>query len=242
MANSLPSIEKLNGENYGTWCIQIKSLLITMDLWNTIENERPVEEAAKSIWINNDRKALATITLSVKASELIHIKNCTTGKEAWNVLNSLYKADTASRKVKLFKKLVRFKFRSGEKFSVQINEFCSTINELKEIGIALNDDLLTILLLCNLPDEMEGFVIAIESRDNLPTYENLISKILEEENRQGDKNVDHGETVFTARNGNKKHFKDSSHGSNQNSGKNVQRSKPNYNEKKTNVGSMKCFR
>lgn len=180
MANSLPSIEKLNGENYGTWCIQIKSLLITMDLWNTIENERPVEEAAKSIWINNDRKALATITLSVKASELIHIKNCTTGKEAWNVLNSLYKADTASRKVKLFKKLVRFKFRSGEKFSVQINEFCSTINELKEIGIALNDDLLTILLLCNLPDEMEGFVIAIESRDNLPTYENLISKILEE--------------------------------------------------------------
>lgn len=84
-------------------------------------------------------------------------------------MGSIYKTDTASRKVNLFKKLVRFKFRSNEKFAPQINEFVSTIDGLKEIGIILNNDLLSVLLLCSLPDEMDGFVIAIESRDELPS-------------------------------------------------------------------------
>lgn len=60
------------------------------------------------------------------------------------------------------------------------------VDDLKEVGIVLNKDLLSILL-CSLPDEMESFVVTIESRDNLPKYEDLISKILEEELRQ-DKN------------------------------------------------------
>lgn len=242
MANSVASIEKLNGENYGTWCIQVKSLLITLDLWNTIEVACPTDDAGKTAWLNSDRKALATLTLSVKSSELIHIKNSKTAKEAWEVLNSLYNTDSASRKVKLFKKLVRSKFKSGEKFAVQINEFCSTVDELKEIGITLNGDLLTILLLCSLPEEMEGFVIAIESRDNLPTYQSLISKILEEENRQGDKNNGNGETVFAAnsRNSNRKNSKFRNNDNNQH-GKNNQRTE-NRKSGNLNSANIKCYR
>lgn len=241
MANSIASVEKLNGENYGTWCIQIRSLLITLDLWNTIEEVCPTEAVAKAAWTNSDRKALATITLSLKSGELIHIKNCTTAKAAWDGLSSLYKADSASRKVKLFKKLVRFKFKNGEKFSVQINEFCSTVDELKEIGITLNGDLLTILLLCSLPNEMEGFVIAIESRDNLPTYESLISKILEEETRQGDKHIGNGETAFAAnsRYVYKKNKRYQPKDNNQSSGKNIQRTSNRDNGNSVNI---KCYR
>ena len=80
MSSGVASIEKLNGDNYTTWCIQIKSLLITMDLWNTVVGPCPEESVQKAVWQNNDNKALATITLSVKPSELIHIKNCSTPK------------------------------------------------------------------------------------------------------------------------------------------------------------------
>lgn len=198
MATGVVGIEKLSGDNYATWCIQVKSLLITLDLWNTVIDKCPEEEAEARKWIVNDSKALATITLSVKPSELIHIKYCTTAKSAWSTLSSLYKADTASRKVNLFKKLVRFKFSSNQKFASQINEFSSIVDELKEIGITLNEDFLSILLLCSLPDEMENFVIAIESRDHLPSYEKLIVKILEEELRQSNKNNNQNETVFAA--------------------------------------------
>lgn len=123
----------------------MKSLLITLDLYYTILEKRSEDEALK--WATDDIKALATITLSVRPTELIHIKNCAPAKSAWDRLSSLYKADTASRKVNLFKKLVRFKVNSSEKFSPQINEFCCTVDDLKEIGITLNDDLLSILLL-----------------------------------------------------------------------------------------------
>ena len=75
--------------------------------------------------------------------------------------------------------MVRFKLNVNEKFSPQIKDFCCTVDDLKEIVITLNDDLLSILLLCDLPDQLESFVVAIKSRDSFPKYENLISKILE---------------------------------------------------------------
>ncbi|KAI8116737.1 Retrovirus-related Pol polyprotein from transposon TNT 1-94 [Lucilia cuprina] len=198
MSSTVSNIDKLDGENYATWNIQVKSLLITMDLWQTIEEECPQDKPGK--WISTDSKALATIyNLTVKPCQLVYIKNCLTAKEAWNVLSSMYRADTASRKVNLFKKLVRFKFNLNEKFATQVNEFVSTIDGLKEIGIILNDDLLSILLLCSLPEEMEGFVVAMESRDRLPKYDKLIAKILEEEMRQNNKvNEGPNETVFAA--------------------------------------------
>lgn len=160
MSSAISNIEKLSGDNYATWCIQLKSLLITLDLWNTVVEACPKENP--SSWKATDAKALATITLSVKPCQLIYIKNCLTAKDAWNTLSSMYKADTASRKVNLFKRLVRFKFNSNEKFAPQLNEFGSIIDGLKEIGVTLNDDLLSILLLCSLPEEMESFVVAIE--------------------------------------------------------------------------------
>lgn len=244
MSSSIASIEKLNGENYGSWCIQVKSLLITLDLWNTVTEECPGSDPEKAIWLSNDRKALATITLCVKPSELIHIKNSLTAKSAWNTLTSIYMACTASRKVQLFKKLVRFKFKSNEKFAPQINDFCSTVDELKEIGVHLNKELLSVLLLCCLPDEMENFVVAIECRDNLPTYENLISKILEEEIRQGDKNTSRvSENIFAA---NSKY----EHKRNKNNNKNYNDSRWSTNKNASDGSNngmaynnnIKCFR
>ncbi|GBP07762.1 Retrovirus-related Pol polyprotein from transposon 17.6 [Eumeta japonica] len=81
------------------------------------------------MWKTRDNKALATITLSVRITELINLKTCKTAKEAWSKL-------------------------------------------------------LSIFLLCSLPSELESFVIAIESRDVLPSVEQLKNKILEEEQRR----------------------------------------------------------
>ena len=46
--------------------------------------------------------------------------------------------------------------------------------------IAINPDLLTVMLLYSLPGSFENFRCAIESRDNLPTPESLRTKIIEE--------------------------------------------------------------
>jgi hypothetical protein len=48
------------------------------------------------------------------------------------------------------------------------------------MDININDDLLSIVILYSLPASYENFRIAIESRDELPSPENLKIKILEE--------------------------------------------------------------
>ncbi|CAD7005632.1 unnamed protein product [Ceratitis capitata] len=83
-----------------------------------------------------------------------------------------------------------------DKFATRVNEFCSIVDELKEVGVIVPDDFASILLLCSLPDEMESFVVAIESRDNLPKIDVLVSKILETEIRQNDKSAVNDEKVF----------------------------------------------
>ena len=195
---SVANIEKLCGENFATWSVQMKSLLITQDLWDTVESDCPKNPEEQLVWKKGDQKALATIILSVKSSELIHIKSCATAKCAWNTLSGLYKANTACRKVNLFKSLVRFKFNPGEKISSQIGEFRGIVDDMKNIGVELNEDLVAVLLLCALPEEMENFVVAVESRDELPKMNQLISKVLEEERRQSTKNDGHEDRVFSA--------------------------------------------
>lgn len=209
-------------------------MLITLDLWNTLESTCPQEEPAKSIWKEKDAKALATITLAVKASELVHIKNCITATGAWSKLSKLYKSTNPGKKVHLFKKLVRFKFNTSEKYSEQIKEFCAIVDILKDIGITLNDDLLSIMLLSSLPDEMESFVVAIECRDELPKFDVLIAKILEEEMRQGSKaNDSSGEGIFAVRR--RKNFKTTGMQEVQKSEKNVSSS-----SSKCNLVCFKC--
>ena len=201
--SQLSSIDKLNGDNYGTWCVQMKCLLITLDLWSTLETACPQEEPAKVLWKSKDAKALATILLAVKTSELVHIKSCLSASGAWSKLSNLYKTTNPGKKVNLFKKLVTYKFNSGERYADQIKSFCAIVDDLKDIGISLNDDLVSIMLLSSLPEDMENFVVAVECRDDLPKVDVLISKILEEEMRQGSKaSADEGVFAANGRRGN----------------------------------------
>ncbi|KAK9730301.1 7 transmembrane sweet-taste receptor of 3 GCPR [Popillia japonica] len=60
-----------------------------------------------------------------------------------------------------------------------LNKFSDTVDKLSEMNV-INEDLLSIMMLHSLPPFFETFRIAIESRDQLPSPENLKIKILEE--------------------------------------------------------------
>jgi len=52
------------------------------------------------------------------------------------------------------------------------------------IEVSIPDNLLSIMLLGLLPEEFENFTVAIESRDEIPSVNNLKIKLLKEEARQ----------------------------------------------------------
>ncbi|XP_055385542.1 uncharacterized protein LOC129614726 [Condylostylus longicornis] len=59
-------------------------------------------------------------------------------------------------------------------------KFFDLVDKLKSIDMIVDDDLLSVLLLYSLPEQYEGFRIAIESRDILPKPDVLKIKIMEE--------------------------------------------------------------
>lgn len=221
MANSNYQVEKLNPDNYASWSIQIRSLLITQDLYDVLEltlNETATAQE-KAAWIIRDRKALATITLAVRSSELIHLKDCKSAKEAWCKLENIYRAKDPTRKVNLFKQFVRFKFTSDEKYGTQINKYFSLVDDLRNVDINFPDEILSIFLLCSLPPELENFVVAIESRDVLPSIEQLKNKILEVELRRND-NVSVGKEQVCAIKNKKSNFNKNASNLNSNQSRN----------------------
>lgn len=183
-------IEKLGDENYEIWHMAMKSLLVTADLWKVVcgryvRDEGNPSEAEK--WDTLDQKALAYMVLNVKPTQLMHIKACTTSEAAWKKLQQLHTQVGPIRKVQLYQKLLRFNMQQDENIGAHVNSFVETIERLAEMDIKINEELKVIMLLSSLPDTWEHFVVAIETRDELPTFEIVKVKLLEEGARKKEK-------------------------------------------------------
>lgn len=91
------------------------------------------------------------------------------------------------RKAALYKQLLRMEKKPNITMTQYITDFTRKAEQLEEAGIEIPDELLAIMLLGSLPVEFENFCVAIESRDEIPTLENLKIKLMEEEARQTDR-------------------------------------------------------
>lgn len=72
------------------------------------------------------------------------------------------------------------KLSDGNDVREHLQKFFETTDELSEMGVDINPDLLSVMLLYSLPPSFENFRCAIESRDELPSPETLRIKITEE--------------------------------------------------------------
>lgn len=190
MSSGLYQIEKLDDENYDGWAVQMRSVLVHCELWQYVSGAivKPTGNAdATAAWSAKDEKALATILLSVKSSQILHIKKCQTSSDAWKKLKEVHRPSGPAIKVTLFKQLLNLKMAESMSMSNHLNNFFDILEKLTEIDIKLQDELLAILILSSLPKSYENFVIAIESRDDLPKVSALKTKLLEEgRRREGD--------------------------------------------------------
>ena len=185
---STQHIEKLT-ENYESWKLHMRSILIYNDLWPYTNGIRIKTEENEQEWISKDEKALALIFLSVHQSQLNHVKKAKTSKEAWEKLKMVHESKGPVRKAALYKQLYKMKKDESESMTQYISTLQNKAEQLEDAGIKLPDELLSIMLLNSLPAEYENFCVAIESRDELPHPENLKIKLIEEEARRGENGV-----------------------------------------------------
>jgi hypothetical protein len=105
------SIPFFDGDNYDFWCVKIKTLLISNDLWEYIEEGFDDPEDVESLTEGQkqqlkahkkkDAKALSMIQQGVTDTIFPRIINETKAKDAWDLLQNEYRGNLKVRAVKL---------------------------------------------------------------------------------------------------------------------------------------------
>lgn len=176
-ANIVVRIETLGRDNYDTWKLQMRALLIKNDAWDYVSGEisKPASVANNAAevrdWIVKDEKAKSDLILSIGASQLKLIKNCTTSHELWLKLESIFISKGPTRKATLLKNLTLKRMTEGSDMREHLQDFLDTVDKLSEMDVIISPDQFAIMMLYSLPSTFENFRVAIESRDDLPDPE-----------------------------------------------------------------------
>jgi gag-polypeptide of LTR copia-type/Domain of unknown function (DUF4219) len=184
------SIEKLDATNYHAWKHKIRMVLIDKELWDVVdgsEEEPTTSNATKTkAWQKMNDKALATISLSVKDSELVHIRTCKKATEAWKKLAEVYEAKGLVRRLFLRRKFFSVRLQDGKSMQDHINEIMTLAEQLDAIGATVSDEDIAMTFLCSLPDSYENLIVALESRADNLTAEFVRTRLLQEEARRNE--------------------------------------------------------
>lgn len=123
---------------------------------------------------------MADITLAIGADQLKHVNGCTTSAELWDKLKGLYESEGPTRKAMLLEDLIHHKMEEGEDMRDHVSRFADTVSKLEAMKIVIPQEMLVVILLSSVPSSYESFRIAIKSRKELPTLEELKIKLSDE--------------------------------------------------------------
>lgn len=242
-------IEKFDGNNFHLWKFKMQLVLEEKELWdivigNECKPEAPTsstkEQAAGEVsstpsivsFQKRERKAMATICLSLADNQLSLVRSATTAKGVWQCLVSNYEVKSLSNKLFLRKKYFTSTMSVGDTMMVHINKMRSLAEQLAAVGAPVTEDDQVATLLCSLPESFNNLITALESRADSLTLEFVIARLLHEERKKSD-SVQSSETALYAGNGNQKKTGNNSK-SNSNNG-------TKSNQRKFNINNITCY-
>lgn len=185
-AASLVAFAKLNGENYRNWAFRVKNTLKYKKLWKCVAETVPGPDGAKAVTFNQEEDDQALSVISLGCDDLVKdlIVDCETAKEAWNVLREKYVRKTPAAKVALYCALFGLLCDDLAGVKDLLGEFSVIVRKLQELSVEVDSDMYSIMLLRALPATFEQFRVAVMTRDELPTLEEIKMKVEEERLRQ----------------------------------------------------------
>ncbi|GJV91633.1 copia-type polyprotein [Tanacetum coccineum] len=156
-------------DNYGSWCIRIKALLGSHDVWGIVKKgvEKVDDEdslsATQRVELEKARKkdqsALTIIYQCLDDAMFEKVANATTSKEAWEILQNAFKGIEKVKRVRLqslrreFKKL---QMEESETISDYFTRVLTISNEMKRNGENLSDTRVIEKILRSLPGKVDS--------------------------------------------------------------------------------------
>lgn len=173
------AIEPLDVDNYSTWAVRMKMLLIHKELWVAVASPDSLDVTAR---VKLD-KALSLILLNVKDHHLLTLAACATPREAWDVLANTYQASNVARQMQLRKELNNLKKQATEQLTVYVARARALWADMSSAGIVVTERDVVMALLAGLPAEFDTAVAVIEASGPDLTFAAVLPRLLIVEQR-----------------------------------------------------------
>ncbi|MCO5582908.1 hypothetical protein L7F22_036811 [Adiantum nelumboides] len=177
--------EKFNGNNYQHWKMQIEDYLYNKDLYLPLDGfqSKPATMTYKA-WKVLDCKALGTIRLILASSVAFNIAEQTTTVELMATLDALHEKLSASNKVFLMKRLFNLKMAKNGSVAKHLNQFNTSISQLRSVGMSFDDKVLALLILSSLSNTWDSLVMAVSnavSSSSALKFDDVVGALLSKE-------------------------------------------------------------
>lgn len=185
------SIRKLKApEDYQVWKFQIDICLKAKDLFKLVDpghtntdtgstSKSESKTATTSADYDvKDAQVQRLIIKNIDENLLIHIMDCTSGKDMYNKLKFLFQQTTAQQKVTLATELFAFKYEESKTAAENIARLTNISFRLKNIGQEVPPEMILAKILSSLPSKFESFRSAWDSTvETERTIENLVARL-----------------------------------------------------------------
>ena len=186
MDKDLSGIARFNGDEFHIWKWQIKTLLLYKKVFG-VPNGTDLEEDAtdKEAWQEREYLAYSILCNSVERKILGSLLDCTTSREIWTTLLSLYEHNTSKNLHDIQKKF----FQAAILPEQSITDFIASLNlilsELTALGDeTFNEYTMISKLLSSLPEGFDHFLTSWESSSaDEQTLLNLKLRLIKEERK-----------------------------------------------------------
>lgn len=193
-------IEKFqNAAQWTAWRFTVRVTLIAADIFDIVNGDKrkPAPAGADftaeqtsarlksiSIWMKSDARAQRIIVTSLGEKTMLHILHCETAKAMWDKLHSVYEQRDECGKQLLQQQFFSFAKSDEDDMATHISKLETLVFKLRQLGMAIDEEMVITRLLTSLPVEYNHFSSAWDSTAAISqTLGNLTSRLIAEEGR-----------------------------------------------------------
>jgi hypothetical protein len=180
--------EKLDRTNYASWSYKMHQYLLGLGFWSYVDDANDTvpdpTDAGFVAWEKSASRVMYYFASYVGEQLLCYIRDAGMPKAAWENLKKIFVASTTARKLQLRQELsnLRQQDLSVADYTLKINEIC---NSLALIDVNIDESEKVQIYLGGLASKFGAFRTAVCTREATPSFFDLQSMLLVEENHVG---------------------------------------------------------
>ena len=166
MARNIPVqyvTDRYDGKgSFTLWQTRVKDLLVQQGLARVLKGAsgKP-EKMSSDDWEDIESKCLSTIRQYIGDNIINNFIEEDTVPKLWEKLEKMYLGKNLTTKLNLKRDLYRLKMEEGGNLMNHMNVFHGLVDQLKKVGVKIEEEDEALLLLTSLPDSYDNIVTTV---------------------------------------------------------------------------------